>query len=776
MHNDRYTIKGSGLIFLIVVLAAFFASNNLVAQCERVGWVAATSPDCGVKIIDLDNGDVLKAVSGIDGLTAGKTIAFTAKPSPLPGGCSADGLEVVGLTCVSNKLPCEAKFVYAISNSNSFSLSFDADVYDALSQTCQWKFGDGSSATGNAVQHTFPHEGFFSVCLTVSDAYGCSAESCKDIFIGEQNPNWCDHDIYVTAVGNQLFGKIFPLGNADGEITSVKWYDSKSNTILAETPSFTYDLPGKGTYLICAQYVVVDNVSGATCTTTRCRQITLAEPGCVNDGMASSTGFCPSIYAPVCGCNGVTYGNECEAMTSGVSTWWAGECGAANSSCSADMKIELLNADPGNNGYTFLFKNLSAGDFSSVQIDFGDGSPIWEASQWDTVSHFFKTEGIYRTNLTAWKSNSCVSSVTKLLITDAFSMAADNLPESTDYVMPGDANGDMEANVYDLLNIGLAYGSIGAPRPNATTDWTPQFAPNWQQTVTSGVNFKHIDCDGDGKILDFDADPIEQHYVPIDTTETAWMPGVPKIKVRFSADTIYVNPNSSTPLEISADVLVGTPGTPVFDLYGLAFALQYPEFVNHDPDVYYDDDLLGSPTHCLFMSKDNYDRRQLDMGFARKNGQSVNGFGRIAKINFATDFIIIVDIIDRASNSVVPLTIPVRGIKAIDEDGHVKELSVPVEQDTIWIKLQQTTGTADQSLAQQVTTSPNPASDAVTLFTGNLAVERIEAVNALGQTLYNQQPSGGRTTRIDVSGWQEGLYTLRINTRQGMIEKRLLVK
>ncbi len=762
--------------FLMPFAFAWQTAFDLSAQCQRVGWVAAADMGCGARMVDLNSGQLLLAVSGAEVLPVGKVFRFSMMPAALPAGCPPETLPAVALTCVSDTLPCEASFTYAVSPQNAFRLFFEARIYDPNTQTCRWNFGDGATAEGRSVQHTFAQEGYYNVCLTLTDNHGCETQQCRSVWVSATNPNACGYEVQLTAVGAKLHGQLVPLSTPSPTLQSVRWFLAKTGATLSNTPAFTTVLPGEGAYYICAQY----ETASPACAATRCQLVTVASSQCMQPLLAQlmTNQMCPSFFSPVCGCNGITYPNECAAMAAGITQWWAGECGAPGSgNCAADLRTETLSGTP-SSGYWVRLYNRSAGAYQVVQVDFGDGSPLWVGSALDTIiDHHYAKSGVYRANLTVWRNNQCVSSVERIVATDAASWQSDNSPTLTDYVFPGDANGDRRANVYDLLQLGLGFTRTGAPRPFATTAWAPQFAPNWATAALSSVNFKHADTDGNGVINEFDRAAIEQNYSPIAATEPSNADSGVPVWLRFVQDSIVVNPQNPAPVLIAADIKIGHIAAPVHQLYGLAFALKYPEFIGHDPEVLYSNNsFLGTFGDILLLTKDIYPRRQLDLGFARKNGQAVSGYGSIARINFAADFVIIIDVIERTGSLRVPFTVPVIGVRGINAQGQPLALRGAV-LDTLWIILEQTVSDKTPAAAPEVqaVVYPNPTSGDAWVAVGNTTLERIEVFDMLGHLVENHQPTGVHTTRLETHRWRKGLYVLRIHTPDGVIERKLAV-
>jgi hypothetical protein len=103
---------------------------------------------------------------------------------------------------------------------------------------------------------------------------------------------------------------------------------------------------------------------------------------CVDSSLIDLSAACPLIYAPVCGCDGVTYGNGCEATYyGGVTSYTDGEC-QPNSGC-----IDMSGLDFGLCdmflGYTWMGNGCGPMSGCGYVIGNIDYSPNFYQSPWE---------------------------------------------------------------------------------------------------------------------------------------------------------------------------------------------------------------------------------------------------------------------------------------------------------------------------------------------------------------------------------------------------------
>lgn len=119
--------------------------------------------------------------------------------------------------------PCQNLADYSYNTIAFGEDAFNATYSNVSGLTFQWDYGDGYTAAGNSVSHTFAASGNYTVCLTTTNANaGCSATNCISVpitlcsFVPDFIYDTTGGSIRPFVVSNQVAGYTYSWDFGDG--------------------------------------------------------------------------------------------------------------------------------------------------------------------------------------------------------------------------------------------------------------------------------------------------------------------------------------------------------------------------------------------------------------------------------------------------------------------------------------------------------------------------------------------------------------------------------
>ena len=355
-----------------------------------------------------------------------------------------------------------------------------------------------------------------------------------------------------------------------------------------------------------------------------------------------------------------------------------------------------------------------------------------------------------------------------------FTVGGDEICSFNDCVFPGDANRNGTVNIFDVLNIGLGFNATGENRPNAVIAPFLQASFDWDLTTFFNLNFKHIDCNGDGTVDENDFTAISQNYQPINENESfVENTNLPAISLNFLTDTLFVSPEQ-TEVTIPAQISLANENLPINDFYGMALAFDYNSSLVRDIKIAYNETSFIGPSETVLV-RDRLLTNEQEYGLAitRNDQQGVTGAGEIGTVSFILE-------LDIIGGRMEVLEIDIKDILTVDSNGVEIPISVTDDTSSIVIVLDENVAVStEEKLAEnQFQIYPNPTQHELFIDLAksvNLKNSKVQIFNTLGQIVLNQILEKNQTT-LHTNALNSGVYWVKIYTEQGVAVQEIVIE
>lgn len=331
-------------------------------------------------------------------------------------------------------------------------------------------------------------------------------------------------------------------------------------------------------------------------------------------------------------------------------------------------------------------------------------------------------------------------------------------------VWPGDADNDGVANNFDVLAVGLAYGSTGAARSDQGIDWSGKQASPWGDTTAlGGLDVVYANTNGDGVVDVDDTLAISQNYNLAHLKGNGSNHGLPLYMVTPTT----IAQVSDT---VSIYVMLGRDTLLADSVYGIAFSITYDNTLVDSGSAHFviDSTWLGNPNVDLFsMQKDLFLEGQIDMGISRNDHMNRTGYGQIARL----DIIMIDDIIDKREIKDT-LRLKIEHVRLIAADG--REIPVDADQELEISISQITDGILPLLPEESVKIYPNPTKNHINIEVGTTEGLSIYVYDLQGKQLFLFENVKGKK-QIDLSSLNAGMYLLQARNSKGQFHKKIIL-